>query len=227
VVLYLHGGGYMLGSAQTGVELAARLAGAVGGTALAVAYRLAPEHAFPAALDDAVAAYRALLADDDVAAGRVVVAGDSAGGGLAVATALRARDEGLPQPRAIYAMSPFADLSLGSPSIDAREGADPAVSRDLLTDMSGSYLQGHDPRDPLASPVHGDLSGIAPLLVHAAAGEALADDARRLADAARAAGVTCELELFDDAVHAFGLFADAPDTDAALHAFGRFVAAQR
>lgn len=220
IVVYLHGGGFILGSAAAGTDMAARLARAVGGRALAVDYRLAPIHAYPAALDDAVAAFRWALDH-----GRpVVLAGESAGGGLAAATALRARAEGLGDPLCVYAVSPFADLALGSASIDAREGTDPAVGRDLLTDMSGSYLQGHDPADPFASPVHGDFTGSAPLLIHAAAEEALADDARRLADRARACGAPVTLEIFEDNVHAFTLFAASPDTDAALARFGAFAA---
>ena len=221
VVVYLHGGGFILGSAEVGIDMAARLAQAVGGRALAVDYRLAPIHAYPAALDDAVAAYRWALGQ-----GRpVVLAGESAGGGLAVAAMLKAMAAGLPRPLCVYAVSPFADLALASPSIDAREGTDPAVGRDLLTDMSGSYLQGHDPADPFASPVHGDFTGTGPMLIQAAAEEALADDARRLAARATACGAPVTLEIVEDNVHAFTLFAASPDTAAALARFGAFVAA--
>jgi acetyl esterase/lipase len=113
-------------------------------------------------------------------------------------------------------MSPLADLALASPSIDASEGTDPAVNRDLLTDMSGSYLQGHDPADPLASPVHADFAGVPPLLVHVAADEALLDDARRLVDRTAATGGDGRLRVFEDTVHAFPLFRGAPDADDAL-----------
>ena len=215
VVLHLHGGGFMLGSAATGAELGARLADAVAGTALVVDYRLAPEHAFPAALDDVLTSYRWLL-EQGTDPGRVLFTGDSAGGALAVSAALRARDEGLPLPGGVYAMSPLADLALTSRSIDAREGTDPAVNRDLLTDMSGSYLQGADPVAPLASPVYADFAGAPPLLVHAAEGEALLDDAVRLVARADATGGRARLRVFEDTVHAFPLFPQAPDTEAAL-----------
>jgi salicylate hydroxylase len=219
VVLYLHGGGYIAGSADAGVDMAARLAQAIGSRALAVDYRLAPEHAYPAALVDALAAYRWLV-DRAGGAQRIIVAGDSAGGALAVTTVLRARDLGLPLPAGIYAMSPLADLALGSASIDRREGTDPALNRDLLTDMSGSYLQGHDPSDPLASPVCADFTGMPPLLVHASTLEALWDDSQRLVDQAKTGAVKARLRGFDDTVHAFPLFARAPDTAEALAELG-------
>jgi salicylate hydroxylase len=206
VALHLHGGGYMLGSAGASQELAARIAAALRGSCVVCDYRLAPEHPFPAASDDALAAYRWLLEDGHDPAD-IVLTGESAGGALAVITAMRAREQGLPAPAAVHAVSPFADLALTSPSIDAHEGRDPAVGRDLLTDLSGSYLQGHDPRDPLASPVYGDLAGLPPLVVHAAAEEALTDDAVRLAARAEECGVPVELRLVPDTVHAFVLFA--------------------
>jgi salicylate hydroxylase len=205
VALHLHGGGYMLGSAAASQELAARIAAALRGTCVMCDYRLAPEHPFPAASDDALSCYRWLL-DEGHDPADIVLTGESAGGALAVVTAMRAREEGLPAPGAVHAVSPFGDLALTSASIDANEGRDPAVGRDLLTDLSGSYLQGHDPRDPRASPVYGDLTGLPPLVVHAAAEEALTDDAVRLAARARECGVKVELHLVPDTVHAFVLF---------------------
>lgn len=221
-VLHLHGGGYMLGSADVSVDLGARLAAAAGGDALVVDYPLAPEHPYPAALDHAVIAYRWLLAQDELSRD-VVITGDSAGGALAVAVALKAIATGLAAPAAVYAMSPLADLALRSESIDRFEGTDAAVSRDLLTDMSGSYLQGQDPEDPFASPVYADFTGCPPLLVHAGAEEVLVDDSRRLIEKALAGGAHARLRIFDDEVHAFPLFSFAPDTHAALEDFGQFV----
>jgi salicylate hydroxylase len=219
VVLHLHGGGYVLGSARGAVELAARLAGSVGGSALVVDYRLAPKHGFPAALEDALVVYRYLVGE--VGAGRVIVTGEDAGGGLAVSLACAARDAGDPLPMAVYVVSPFCDLSLSSASIDASRGADPWLNRDFLTHLAACYIQATDPDDPHVSPVYADLSGLPPLLIHAAAGEALVDDARRLAESAQAAGVETTLTLFEDTVHSFVLFEFLPETRQALAALGK------
>ncbi|WP_050897093.1 alpha/beta hydrolase fold domain-containing protein [Patulibacter medicamentivorans] len=222
VVLYLHGGGYIAGSAKAGANMAERLAAAAGGATLMVEYRLAPETPYPGALEDVLSAYRWLL-DQGQDASNVILAGDSAGGGLAVAAALRVRDQGLEAPAGIYCMSPFADLALTSPSIDEFEGRDAAVNRDFLTDMSGSYLHGQAPDDPNASPVYADLSAMPPMLVHVAAEEALRDDGVRLVERAERAGVDARLTVFDDAVHAFPLFPFSPDAPAALDEFAGFV----
>lgn len=120
-------------------------------------------------------------------------------------------------------MSPLADLEVGGLSVDERKGQDPVLDRDLLTEMSASYLQGHDPRDPLASPIHGDFTGLPPLLVHASASEALVDDARRVFDVARASGVDAELRLFEDTVHVFPLLSFLPEAREALSDFAAFV----
>ncbi|MFD7477023.1 alpha/beta hydrolase fold domain-containing protein [Streptomyces sp. NPDC059837] len=221
VVLYLHGGGYIGGAAAAGIDLAARLADAVNGQALAVDYRLAPESPYPSALDDAMCALRWLVERTEHET-KIILAGDSAGGALAACAALRARDEELPPVAGVYAMSPLADLSLGSPSIDEREGTDAAVSRDLLTDMSACYLQGRDPQDPYASPAFGEFRGTPPLLVHAAANEGLVNDATRLVERVVATGGNATLRLYDDEVHAFQLFRFSPDAAEALAEFGRF-----
>lgn len=222
-VLHVHGGGFMFGSARRSVDLAERLGRAVGGRVLAVDYRLAPEHPYPAALDDVLAAYRWLLAQG-FEASEILLCGESAGAGLALSAALAGRDRGLPRPGALYAMSPLADLEVTGASVDARKGQDPVVDRDLLTEMSAAYLQGHDPRDPLASPVHADFGGLPPLLVHASACEALVDDATRVAEAAGAAGVDVELRLFDDTVHVFPLLAFLPEARKALTDLASFAA---
>jgi salicylate hydroxylase len=213
VLLHLHGGGFVLGSARSSVELAGRLARAVDGTALVVDYRLSPENAYPAALDDALTAYRWLVAQQD-GAGRILVTGEDAGGGLAISLACALRDAGEPLPAAIYVVSPFCDLSLTSASIDT--AADPWLNRELLTDFGASYIQAADPRAALVSPVHADLTGLPPLLIHAAAGEALADDARRLSASAARAGVDVTLTMFPDTVHSFVLFDFLPETADAL-----------
>src|SRR4051812_22909516 len=223
-VLHVHGGGFMFGSARGAVGLADRIAHVLGGRVLAVDYRLAPEHPYPAALDDVLAAFAWLAEQQD--ASQLILSGESVGGGLALSAALALRDHGRPLPVSIYAMSPVADLEIAGLSVDERKGEDPVVDRDLLTEMSAAYLQGHDPRDPLASPIHADFTGLPPLLIHASACEALVDDARRVHDVARAAGVDVQLRLFEDTVHVFAVLGFLPEADEALSDFAAFVGAR-
>ena len=220
VVLHLHGGGYLVGSPGASAGLASRLAGAVGGTCVVPGYRRAPEHPFPAPVQDAVAAYERLLAGGAGAA-RVLITGESAGAGLALALAMRLRDLGLPQPAGVVVMSPMADMALTGASIDEADG-DPISTRPLLTQMAASYLQGHDPRDPLASPVYGDFGGLPPLLVQVAENEALYSDAQRVADAALRDGVRAEIDRYPDTVHVFQIFDFLPEATAALARIGEF-----
>jgi salicylate hydroxylase len=222
VVLHLHGGGYTMGSARGAVAPAARLADAVGGWALVPDYRLAPEHAFPAALDDVVAAYLWLLRER--APERVVVSGECAGGGLAIALAVRLRDAGEPLPTALHVVSPFCDLTLESESANAMPGDDPWLNRDRLRILVASYIHTTDPAMPLVSPVRADLRDLPPLLIQAAAGEALVDDAVALARVAEAAGVDVTLELVEDTVHSFVLFDFLPEASAALEQLAAHVA---
>ena len=203
------------------VDLASRLAAAVGGWALVPDYRLAPEHAFPAALDDVAAAYLWLAREHGPE--RIVVSGEDAGGGLAVALAVRLRDAGEPLPAALHVVSPFCDLTVTRPSAMATPSVDPWLGRDRLRVLAASYIHTTDPADPLVSPVLADLRGLPPLLIQAAAGEALADDARGLAAAAEAAGVDVTLELVEDSVHSFVLFDFLPETQAALEALSASV----
>ena len=209
-ILYLHGGGYAVGSAYGYRPLVGALATAAGAGALVPDYRLAPEHPFPAALEDVLAAYRSVVG------ARVIVTGECAGGGLAIALAVAARDEGLALPEAIDVVSPFCDLTLSGASIDAPTGPDPWMNRHRLRTMAASYIHGADPADPRISPLYADLRDLPPLTIRAAAGEALADDARRLADVAGAADVDVSLELVEDSVHSFVLFGFLPEAQAAL-----------
>lgn len=211
VVLHFHGGGYLIGSAKGSLEYASRLAAAVGGTCYTVDYRLAPEHPYPAAIDDAVCAYRALLARG-IAASSILVSGESAGAGLAVALVLALRTAGDPPPAGILAVAPFADLTVSGPSVRAFNGDDPAANRDLLTFMAASYFQGHEPTDPLVSPLFGDLAGLPPLFVTATQGEVLLSDATRLAERAAKAGVDVTLRLVEDSVHVYTIFPFLPET---------------
>lgn len=200
VVLYLHGGGYAIGSALSHRHLAAQIASAAGGLVHALDYRLAPEHPFPAAVEDAVAAYRALL-DSGVAPGRIFVAGDSAGGGLTVAAALAARDAGLPQPAGLFAISPWVDLGQNGASYEVMAEADLIVTRADLDRWADAYLQGQDAAQPLASPVRADFSGLAPLLIHVGSDEVLLSDSIALAQAAGLARVEVSLVIAPDMPH--------------------------
>ena len=215
VVLHFHGGGYLIGSAKGSLEYASRLAAAVEGTCYTVDYRLAPEHPYPAAIDDAVAAYRALLARG-IPASSILLSGESAGGGLAVALVLALRNAGDPLPAAILSVAPFADLTLSGPSVRAFNGEDAAANRDLLTCMGASYFQGHEPTDPLVSPLFGDLTGLPPLFVTASEGEVLPSDATRLAERAEKAGVDVTLRVVQDSVHVYPIFPFLPETRATM-----------
>ncbi|WP_435771763.1 alpha/beta hydrolase [Nocardioides sp. SYSU DS0651] len=202
VLLYLHGGGYTVGSRTTHRAVTAHLAHAAGVVAHLLDYRLAPEHPYPAAVDDALAAYRALL-DLGVPAPRIVVAGDSAGGGLTLALALRLRAEGLPLPRALALISPWPDLRLDGLA-DAVD--DPLLSRGWLQRCARDY-GGDDVTRPEVSPLLADLSGLPPVLVHGASDEILIDDVERLVDRARDAGVTVTYERLDGLWHVAHLYA--------------------
>jgi epsilon-lactone hydrolase len=223
VVLYLHGGGYCIGSVNTHRALAARLASACRARVLNLDYRLAPEHPHPAAVEDAVAAYRWLLGTG-LEPGRVVVGGDSAGGGLVVATLLVLRDGGDPLPAAGFCLSPWVDLECAGGTFETKAGVDPMCTREGLTEMAAAYAGGHDLRHPLVSPLHADLTGVPPLLVQVGTAEALLDDSVRLAERARAAGVDVRLEAWDDLVHVFQAFAPmVPEAVEAIEGVGAFV----
>lgn len=225
-VLLVHGGGFSAGSCRTHRELAARLSLASGVPVLTFDYRLAPEHPFPAALDDTVAAYRALLAQG-IAPTRLVIAGDSAGGGLALSALLRLRDEGEALPAAAVLLSPWADLALAGESIETRADADPLCSRESLALAASTYLAGADARAPLASPVYADLAGLPPLLIHVGSDEILLSDATRLAEHATAAGVDTTLEIAPGLWHVWHAWAGAlPEAAAALDRIGAFVRAR-
>jgi epsilon-lactone hydrolase len=221
-IVHLHGGGYVLGSCHTHRGLGTWLARAARTRVLTLEYRLAPEHPYPAALEDVVAAYRRLVEDADLAAGGIALSGDSAGGGLAVAALVALRDAGVPLPAAAVAISPWSDLGLPGTSIDANADRDPQVQRWLLEEMAAQYLAGADPRTPLASPRYADLRGLPPLLIHVGATEGLLDDARALAGAARAAGVEVTLEPWPDMIHVWHAF--APIVPEALDGLDRVAA---
>ncbi|ETX01452.1 MAG: hypothetical protein ETSY1_07290 [Candidatus Entotheonella factor] len=222
-LLYLHGGGYAIGSPLTHRGLAERLAKAAGARVLVIDYRLAPEHPFPAAVEDAAMAYRWLLASG-VEASNIAVAGDSAGGGLAVATLVTLRDAGDALPAAGVCISPWVDMEVMGESMTARAGLDPLVQREGLLGLANLYLQGADPRSPLASPLYAALHGLPPLLVQVGTSETLYDDAMRLSDRAKAAGVEVTLESWEEMIHVWHLFAPAlPEGQKAIDHIGEFV----
>jgi epsilon-lactone hydrolase len=222
-ILYLHGGGYTVGSVRTHRALVARLAAATGGRGLTVDYRLAPEHPFPAAVEDAVTAY-GWLVRGDVDPASIVVAGDSAGGGLTVALLVALRDAGAQLPAAGVCISPWVDLACTGESMTTRAAADPMVQRAGLLPMAAAYLSGQDPCTPLASPLYADLRGLPPLLVHVGTAETLLDDATRLAERARAAGVAVDLEAWDDMIHVWHAFAPLlPEADDGVARVGEWV----
>ena len=204
-LLYLHGGAYVIGSPKAYRALASNLARAAGVSGLSLDYRLAPEHPFPAAVDDAVAAYRALL-DEGKAPGSIAIAGDSAGGGLTMATLVAARRAGLPMPAAAFVISPWVDLACEGASITGKAEADPILTRDGLLAMAAHYLQGTGARDALASPLHADLSGLPPLLIQVGSDEILLDDATVLAARAGAAGVRVRLDVWPRMPHVWHAF---------------------
>ena len=204
-LLYLHGGGYVIGSLDSHRHLVAAAGRAAGIAALALDYRLAPEHPFPAAVDDAVAGYRFLLGRG-IRPDRVAIAGDSAGGGLVVAAMLAIRDAGLAQPGCGWCISPWVDMEAIGETMTSRAAADPTVQRAGILDMAKMYLNGADPRAPLAAPIYGDLEGLAPLLIQVGACETLLDDALRLAGVAGAADVRVDLQIWPEMIHVWHLF---------------------
>lgn len=225
-VLYLHGGGYVMGGPDTHRTLAYNIAVAADARCLVADYRLAPEHPFPAALDDAVAAYRWLL-DNGARPETTVIAGDSAGGGLTVATLLRLRRDAIALPAAAVCLSPWTDLEGTGASIAANADKDPIVRADGLHKLAALYLNGTDARDPLASPLHGDLAGLPPLMIQVGSEEIILDDSVRLADAARQAGVDVTYEMWDRMFHVWHLFAPMlSEGREAIAAIGSFVKAR-
>jgi epsilon-lactone hydrolase len=222
-VLYLHGGGYVLGSVKTHRDLMSRVSRAAKVRVLGLDYRLAPEHPFPAAVDDSVAAYRWLL-QQDLKPSRVAVAGDSAGGGLVIATLVAIRDAKLPMPAAGVCLSPWVDLEGIGESMKTRAEADPVVRREMLTQMAAAYLGGKDVRTPLAAPLYADLKGLPPLLIQVGDAETLLDDSNRLAQIAQAAGVQVKLEVWPEMIHVFQLFAGfLPEGQLAVDGIGQYL----
>ena len=225
VVLYFHGGVYVLGDAFQAADLASQVGRRTSARVFSVDYRLAPEHPFPTAVDDALAAYEALLRDGTAPAD-IVFAGESAGGGLAVATLVNARDHGLPLPAAAFAMSPYADLTLAGATLDTKGAADPLLSRESLASRVPDYTAGQDPALGLISPIFADLTGLPPLIIQAGTHEVLLDDAIRLARQAATADVDVTLDITAGVPHVFQTFYPMIDeAGAALDRAGQLLSA--
>jgi epsilon-lactone hydrolase len=226
VVLYLHGGGYVIGSPRSHRHLAAAIARAAGTRALLLDYRLAPEHPFPAALEDAVAAYEWLLRAG-ITPARVVIAGDSAGGGLTMATLIALRNRGLPRPAAGVCISPWVDLTNTAASYTTKAAVDPIVTVESIAQLTQAYIGTGDPKQPLVSPLYADLRNLPPLLIHVGSEEVLLDDALGLAARARTAGIDVTMREWPAMIHVWHWFLSMLDeADVAIAEIGAFVNAR-
>jgi acetyl esterase/lipase len=223
IVYYLHGGAYFFGSPKTHRPIIVALAKVFDGPAYALDYRLAPEHPFPAAVEDAAQAYGWLLAKHPNA--KIVIAGDSAGGGLAIVTAIGARTAGLPPPVGLIAFSPWCDLACTGPSIVANARSCAMFTPKAIRQAAAQYLAGSDSRDPRASPLYADLKDLPPMLLFASNQEILLDDAVRLAERARVAGIEVELVRRNGLPHVWPIFVqllpEAREAVVLLSAFAR------
>jgi epsilon-lactone hydrolase len=225
VVLYFHGGVYVIGDAFLAAGLASQVGRRTHAKVISVDYRLAPEHPYPAAVDDALAAYEALL-DNGIAPSDIAFAGESAGGGLAIATLVNARDHGLPLPAAAFVMSPYADLTLAGTTIETKREVDPLLSEELLQPRVTDYVSGQDAALGLISPIFADLSGLPPLIIQAGSHEVLLDDAVRLARQAATADVEVTLDITPRVPHVFQAYYPILDEAvAALDRAGQFLSA--
>jgi monoterpene epsilon-lactone hydrolase len=224
VVLYFHGGGYSVGTLASYRNFTGRLARGTGARLLAVGYRLAPEHPFPAALDDAVASYGWLI-DQGIPPNRIALAGDSAGGGLALATAIALRDRGYPRPAAIVAICPSTDLAKEGASVRERAHLDPIVNYESSMAHALRYVgKGGNLKHPLASPLYAELHDLPPILILIGTHECLFDDSSRFAAKAEAAGVEVELDIWEGMIHVWPIFADIlPEGREAIEKIGNYV----
>lgn len=223
VLLYFHGGGYVQGSPLSHRHMTGRLALEANLRVLSVDYAMAPEHVFPAAVNDGLKSYRWLL-DQGVPPGQIALAGDSAGGGLAVATMMMARDSDLPLPNCAVLLCPWTDLTCATGSYQTRAAVDPMTTEAGLKAMAEIYLGGADPKEPLASPNFGNLKGLPPLYIQVGNDEVLLDDARHLANRAGEQGVGVRLDVVEDMFHVWQAFYQMlPQADDALIKIGAYL----
>ncbi len=214
-VMHFHGGGYVLGSAHDSTEYASRLSATFDGPCYSIDYRLAPQHPYPAAIDDAFQAYRSLLLMG-IDPTTLFISGESAGGGLALALGMALKRASLPLPAGIFALCPMTDLTLSGESLFTQSGDDPAVNRDQLAQLAASYFQGHEPTDPMVSPLFGDLTDLPPVFISAVRGESLESDATRFIQCAERSNCDVTSLLVDDSVHVFALFPFLPESEHVL-----------
>ena len=223
IMLYFHGGAYALGSVQTHKALIARIARNAGIYALAIDYRLAPEHPFPAAVDDAIAAYKWLL-EKKYSPKNIIFAGDSAGGGLSLASILKLKEENMPLPAAAICISPWTDLLATGNSINEKATIDPMLTPTLVHHYADMYANGEDKKNPFISPLYGDFSGFPPIFIQVGTAEILLDDAKRLAQKARAEGVQVELEIWDEMIHVFqACYPYLPEAKKAIDSIAEYI----
>lgn len=224
VILYLHGGGYVSGSIKTHIGLGARIARGSKARVLMIDYRLGPENPFPAALEDAIAAYHWLVNDEGINPTNIVIAGDSAGGGLTLACLVKLRDTEASLPVAAVCLSPWTDLANTGETIRTKAELDPFITPEGVEFMAKKYLGESDSKDPLASPLYANLQGLPPLLIQVGTSEILLDDSIRFSDRAKAAGVEVQLAVWDDMIHVFAAFAEwAPEGRQAIDQICEFI----
>ena len=223
-ILYLHGGGYIEGSITSHQDLAQRISKVSETRMLILDYRLAPEHPFPAALEDSVCAYEWLINSEGYDPKNLIIAGDSAGGGLSIATLVKLRDQGVPLPAAAICLSPWTDLAATGDSIKLKLHEDPFITPEELMFDSRLYLGKTDPKNPYASPLYANFKGLPPLCIQVGSAEIILDDSTRLAKRAREAGVEVQLDIWEDMIHVFQAFAFiAPESTEGINKIGEFI----
>ena len=224
IVLYLHGGGYVQGSINSHKEFGSRISRVSNSRVLLLDYRRAPENPYPAALEDAVAAYKWLIDGEGISPKKVIIGGESAGGGLTIATLLKLRDTGITLPAAAIILSPWADLDMTGDSIRTKAKVDPLVSASDLFFLASLYIGDDDPKNPYISPLYADLKGLPPMLIQVGSAEILLNDSTRIAEKAKNAGVDVFLDIWEDMIHMFLLFASwAPEGQKANEKIGEFI----
>jgi len=227
VVLYLHGGGYISGSFISHQDLAMRIGRAAKARVLLIEYRLAPEHPFPAAVEDAIKSYKWLIEDQKISPSKIVIAGESAGGGLTLVTLIRLRDDNIRIPAAGVCLSPWTDLALTGESLYRNAKADPFLQYYDMVFMAELYVGDNDPKNPYISPLYADLHGLPSILIHVGTAEIIEDDSVRFAEKAKKMGVDVQLEVFEDMIHAFQAFsAWAPEGQEGIDKIGAFIRAK-
>jgi len=224
VVLYFHGGGYVFGSINTHKEFMSRISRVSNSRVLLIDYRRAPENPFPAALEDAITAYKWLIDSEGIKPENLIIGGESAGGGLTLATLLKLRDTGIPLPAAALVLSPWADLDMTGETIRTKARVDPLANPSDLFFLASLYVGEDDPKNPYISPLYGDLKGLSPMIIQVGSSEILLSDAERIAERAKAADVDVILDIWEDMIHMFQMFALwSPEGQKATEKLGKFI----